>query len=191
MGLLPGSATVNATRLSFGSQDLSSLKPHDWNRLRGSGMGLILQDPKFSLNPAHRVGRQVEQTLLLHTRLPATQRRERALDMLAKVGLSDPERVYASYPAELSGGMGQRVMITAMLINRPNLVIADEPTSALDVSVQAEILNLLNDLKRVDGMTLVLVSHDPGVIGHMCDRGIKMAKGTIQQRLDRANLSAL
>jgi peptide/nickel transport system ATP-binding protein len=189
MGLLPGSAAVNAAGISFDGQDLTRLKPRDWNRLRGSGMGLILQDPKFSLNPAHRVGRQVEETLLLHTRLSAAERRGRALDMLEKVGLSDPERVYSSYPAALSGGMGQRVMIAAMLINRPKLVIADEPTSALDRELQDQILALLRSLTEEFGMSLLLISHDLQQVARYADRVLVMRHGQIVDRLAATSLA--
>jgi peptide/nickel transport system ATP-binding protein len=152
-------------------------------------MGLILQDPKFSLNPAHRVGRQVEETLLLHTRLSAAERRGRALDMLEKVGLSDPERVYSSYPAALSGGMGQRVMIAAMLINRPKLVIADEPTSALDRELQDQILALLRSLTEEFGMSLLLISHDLQQVARYADRVLVMRHGQIVDRLAATSLA--
>lgn len=189
MGLLPRRAMVDAETLAFDGQDLRSLNASRWNRLRGSGMGLILQDPKYSLNPAHRVGRQVEETLLLHTKLSAAERRERALDMLAKVGLPDPKRVYASHPAALSGGMGQRVMIAAMLINRPKLIIADEPTSALDRDLQDQILTLLRSLTEEFGMSLLLISHDLQQVSRYADRVLVMRHGEIVERLSAASLS--
>ena len=189
MGVLPRRAEVRAKTLSFDGQDLQSLGPARWNRLRGTGMGLILQDPKFSLNPAHRVGRQVEEALLLHTRLSAAERRERALEMLEKVGLSDPQRVYASYPAALSGGMGQRVMIASMLINRPKLIIADEPTSALDRGLQDQILTLLRSLTEAFGMSLLLVSHDLQQVSRYADRVLVMRHGEIVDRLGASALA--
>jgi peptide/nickel transport system ATP-binding protein len=189
MGLLPRRADVTATRMTFQDTDLQTLNEAGWSRLRGSGMGLILQDPKFSLNPAHRVGRQVEEALLLHTRLPARERKARALDILAKVGLSDPLRVYSSYPAALSGGMGQRVMIAAMLINRPKLIIADEPTSALDRGLQDQVLTLLRSLTEEFGMGLILISHDLQQVSRYADRVIVMRRGEIVERLSASELA--
>ncbi|MDE1993006.1 MAG: ABC transporter ATP-binding protein [Rhizobiaceae bacterium] len=189
MGLLPRRAEVRAKTLSFDGQELQSLSPAGWNRLRGSGMGLILQDPKFSLNPAHRVGRQVEEALLLHTKLSAAERREQALEMLEKVGLPDPQRVYASYPAALSGGMGQRVMIASMLINRPKLIIADEPTSALDRGLQDQILTLLRSLTEAFGMSLLLISHDLQQVSRYADRVLVMRHGEIVDRLGASALA--
>ncbi|KQV84413.1 ABC transporter ATP-binding protein [Rhizobium sp. Root1220] len=189
MGLLPRRAEVTANSLSLNGDDLLRLKPSAWNRLRGSGMGLILQDPKFSLNPAHRVGRQVEETLLLHSELSAAERRNSALDMLEKVGLADPARVYASYPAALSGGMGQRVMIAAMLINRPKLIIADEPTSALDQELQDQILTLLRSLTEEFGTSLLLISHDLQQVARYADRVLVMRHGQIVDRLAATSLA--
>ncbi|MBB3654885.1 peptide/nickel transport system ATP-binding protein [Rhizobium sp. BK650] len=189
MGLLPRRAEVRAKRLAFDGQELTKLSPSGWNRLRGSGLGLILQDPKYSLNPAHKVGRQVEEALLLHTKLSAGERRERALDMLDKVGLPDPQRVYSSYPAALSGGMGQRVMIAAMLINRPKLLIADEPTSALDRGLQDQILTLLRSLTEELGMGLLLISHDLQQVSRYADRVMVMRHGKIEEQMASANLA--
>lgn len=189
MGLLPRRAEVRAKRLSFDGQELTTLSASGWNRLRGSGLGLILQDPKYSLNPAHKVGRQVEEALLLHTKLSASERRERALDMLDKVGLPDPQRVYSSYPAALSGGMGQRVMIAAMLINRPKLLIADEPTSALDRGLQDQILTLLRSLSEEFGMGLLLISHDLQQVSRYADRVTVMRHGKIEEQMASADLA--
>lgn len=189
MGLLPRRAIVSAKDILFDGQDLQKMTASGWNRIRGSGMGLILQDPKFSLNPAHRVGRQVEEALLLHTRLSPAQRRERALQMLGKVGLSDAERVYASYPAALSGGMGQRAMIAAMLINQPKLIIADEPTSALDRQLQDQILTLLRSLTSEFGVSLLLISHDLQQVSRYADRVLVMRKGEIVDRLPASALA--
>jgi peptide/nickel transport system ATP-binding protein len=189
MGLLPSRAEVRAKHLAFDGQELTTLPASGWNRLRGRGLGLILQDPKYSLNPAHKVGRQVEEALLLHTKLSAAQRRERALDMLDKVGLPDPQRVYSSYPAALSGGMGQRVMIAAMLINRPKLLIADEPTSALDRGLQDQILTLLRSLTEELGMGLLLISHDLQQVSRYADRVMVMRHGKIEEQMASADLA--
>lgn len=189
MGLLSRRAQVDATTLAFDGIDLRSLSPSGWNRLRGAGIGLILQDPKYSLNPAHRIGRQVEEALLIHTKLSSRERRERAIDMLTKVGLADPERVYASYPAALSGGMGQRAMIAAMLVNRPKLLIADEPTSALDRELQDQILTLLRSLTQELGMGLLLISHDLQQVSRYADRVMVMRKGRIEEQMAAADLA--
>ncbi len=189
MGLLPRRAEIQAKRLAFDGQDLTALSATAWNRLRGSGLGLILQDPKYSLNPAHKVGRQVEEALVLHTRLSGAERREQALDMLDKVGLPDPARAYSSYPAALSGGMGQRVMIAAMLINRPKLLVADEPTSALDRELQDQILTLLQSLTQELGMGLLLISHDLQQVSRYADRVIVMRQGRIEEQMAAADLT--
>lgn len=189
MGLLPRGAVMQARQLALGNRDLTTLAPGAWNRVRGNEIGLILQDPRYSLNPAHRVGRQVEEALLLHTRLPARARRLRALDMLETVGLADAERVYHSYPAALSGGMGQRVMIAAMLINRPKLLIADEPTSALDRMLQEQILILLRSLKDAFGMGLLLISHDLKQVSRHADRVVVLRKGRIEDAMASADLA--
>jgi peptide/nickel transport system ATP-binding protein len=189
MGLLPRQAMVEAKRLSFGERDLRGLSPASWSRIRGQDIALVLQDPKYSLNPAHRVGRQVEETLLLHGKLSSAERRRQALDMLSRVGLADPERVYASYPAALSGGMGQRVMIAAMLINRPRLLIADEPTSALDRGMQDQILTLLRSLTAELGMGLLLISHDLQQVSRYADRVMVMRGGRIEEQMEVADLA--
>jgi peptide/nickel transport system ATP-binding protein len=189
MGLLPRQAKVQAEAMTFEGQDLQAFKSAQWNRLRGDGIGLILQDPKFSLNPAHRIGRQIAETLLLHTKLSAGARRDKVLEMMAKVGLADPKRIYDSYPAALSGGMGQRVMIAAMLINRPKLIIADEPTSALDHDLQEQILLLLRSLVEEFGMAMLLISHDLQQVSRYADRVLVMRQGEIVDRLPAARLA--
>jgi peptide/nickel transport system ATP-binding protein len=189
MGLLPRRAEMRARRMVLDGQDLTTLSPSGWNALRGAGVGLILQDPKYSLNPAHKIGRQVEEALLLHTRLSSAERRERALDMLGKVGLPDPKRVYDSYPAALSGGMGQRAMIAAMIISQPKMLIADEPTSALDRTLQDQILTLLRSLTTEFGMGLLLISHDLRQVSRYADRVLVMRRGRIEEEMASADLS--
>ncbi len=189
MGLLPRGARIEALRMAFDGQDLTALSPSAWNRLRGRGIGLVLQDPKFSLNPAHKIGRQVEEALLLHAKFSAAERREQALEMLSRVGLPDPERVYSSYPAALSGGMGQRAMIAAMLVNRPKLLIADEPTSALDRGLQDQILTLLRSLTEELGMGLLLISHDLQQVSRYADRVLVMRQGRIEEEMASADLA--
>ncbi|WP_448954466.1 ATP-binding cassette domain-containing protein [Labrys neptuniae] len=189
MGLLPAGLALRAGRLQLGETDLASLDTRQWQFVRGRRIGLVLQDPKFSLNPGQRIGRQVEEALLLHGRLPKAERRRKALDLLAQVGLDDPERVYASLPAQLSGGMGQRVMIAAMLIGEPELLIADEPTSALDHVVRDQILELLERLARERGMGLLLISHDLQQVSRFADRVLVMRQGAIVDSLPASGLA--
>lgn len=188
MGLLPDSARLSADRLCFEGRDLTQMRPREWRGLRGNGLGLILQDPKYSLNPALRIGRQVEESLLLHTRLSAAQRRARAIAMLEKVGLPDPERIYRSRPGALSGGMGQRVMIASMLINEPRLLIADEATSALDRDLQVQVLELMRSLTRELGMGLLLISHDLQQVADYADRVLVMRAGRIVDQIAAKDL---
>ena len=189
MGLLPRNAILNARRLALEDVDLTTLSAAGWNALRGARVSLVLQDPKYSLNPAIRAGRQVEETLLLHTRLSASERRRKALEMMDLVGLPDPVRVYRSYPGQLSGGMGQRLMIAAMLINRPKLLIADEPTSALDRDLQDQILGLLRRLSDEFGMGLLLISHDLQQVSRYADRVLVMQRGRIVEAMPSQELA--
>lgn len=189
LGLLPRGVRRTGGRIVFDGTDASGLDEAGWSRVRGTTAGLVLQDPRYSLNPVHTVGRQVEETLLLHTRLSRRERREKALDMLASVGLDDPQRIYRLYPSELSGGMGQRVMIAAMLIAEPKLLIADEPTSALDHAVRRQILDLLRRLTEARGMGLLLISHDLPQVADFADRVLVMYRGEIVDRLPAAGLA--
>uniref|UniRef100_UPI0010FACC1C ATP-binding cassette domain-containing protein n=1 Tax=Pseudomonas viridiflava TaxID=33069 RepID=UPI0010FACC1C len=141
-----------------------------------------LQDPRYSLNPVLKIGTQVEEALVLHTRLGRRERREKVLDMLDAVGLPDPASLYHSYLHELSGGMGQRVMLAAMLINDPRLLIADEPTSALDSGLRDQMLELILRLVRQRGMALLLISHDLPLVARYCDRALVMYRGRIIDR---------
>lgn len=150
---------------------------------------MILQDPKYSLNPVMPIGKQIVETLLTHERMTGKQARQRALAMLEAVQIRDPERVFKLYPHEVSGGMGQRVMIAMMLVCGPELLIADEPTSALDVTVQLEVLDILDMLVRERGMGLIFVSHDLRLVSSFCDRVLVMYAGRVVEELNAANLS--
>ncbi|GGE03263.1 ABC transporter ATP-binding protein [Aureimonas endophytica] len=183
MGLLPARARPTADRLTCGGDDLRTLTEREWTRRRGKLLALMPQDPKMSLNPGQRIGVQIEETLLLHTSLRKEERREAALDMLVRLGLADAERIHRSYPRQLSGGMAQRAMMAAMLVNRPRLLIADEPTSALDREVQTQILALLRSLTVDLGMGLLLISHDLVQVARFADRVIVMRQGRIEEEL--------
>ena len=179
MGLVPAPGQVRARRLALLGDDLLTLDARRWNALRGAKIGLVLQDPRFARNPVHTVGRQVEEPLLLHDRLGRAERRDRALALLAAVGLDNPGEVYRLYPGELSGGMGQRVMIAAMLIGGPKLLVADEPTTALDAELRDQVLDLLARLVQERGMGLLLISHDLQQVARFADRALVMYRGRI------------
>ncbi|KRD60983.1 ABC transporter ATP-binding protein [Ensifer sp. ENS10] len=185
--LLPG-ATITADRLRFAELDLPSLSEKEMLKVRGRRMSMILQDPKFSLNPIRRVGDQVAETYLRHFRCSKAEARDKALAMLEAVKIRDSKRVYDQYPHEISGGMGQRVMIAMMLLADPDLVIADEPTSALDVTVRLQVLNILDGLVRDRGIGLIMISHDLNLVRNFCDRVLIMYAGRIVETLAAADL---
>jgi peptide/nickel transport system ATP-binding protein len=188
--LLPTSARVTADRLSFDGIDILTAREAELRAIRGRRAGLIMQDPKYSLNPVMTAGAQIAEAWRAHRRGSRREAAAAALDLLAQVQIRDPARVAGAYPHELSGGMGQRVMIAMMLAPDPELLIADEPTSALDATVQAEILRLLEDLVSRRGMGLILISHDLPLVSHFCDRVLVMYAGRIVEELRAAELSA-
>ncbi|MFN5049077.1 ABC transporter ATP-binding protein [Roseateles sp.] len=183
LGLSAPEARITAKRLAFKGQDLLAATPAQRRALRGGSIAMVLQDPKYSLNPVMRIGAQIEETLRVHTKLSARAARQRVLQALADVAISDPERVYQLYPHEVSGGMGQRVMIAMMLIAEPQLLIADEPTSALDVTVQLQVLSILDRLVRERGMGLIFVSHDLRLVSSFCDRVLVMYAGKVVEEV--------
>ncbi|MBK5567272.1 ABC transporter ATP-binding protein [Ensifer sp. 2YAB10] len=189
MGLTPGHAQVTAKQLNFDGIDLLAASPKVRRDLRGKRIAMILQDPKYSLNPVMSIGRQIVETLRQHESVSRGEARERALDMLAAVQIRDPKRVYDLYPHEVSGGMGQRAMIAMMLVAGPELLIADEPTSALDVTVQLEVLGILDKLVADRGMGLIFVSHDLRLVSSFCDRVIVMYAGRIVEELAASELA--
>ncbi len=158
LGLTPASGTVTAQRLEFEGIDLRKASAKTWRSLRGPRMSMIMQDPKYSLNPVMTIGRQIVEALAQRGKITRAQAKDRAMAMLEAVQIRDPERVFNAYPHELSGGMGQRAMIAMMLIAEPDLLIADEVTSALDVTVQLDVLRILDDLVRDRGMGLIFIS---------------------------------
>ena len=188
MGLLPGSAKVRADVLRFGTTDILHTSEREMRTLRGGRIGLILQDPKYSLNPVMTAGSQIAEALRAHRRIGRREARDAALALLESVQIRDPRRVHDAYPHELSGGMGQRVMIAMMLAPNPELLIADEPTSALDASVQAEILRLIEELVDSRGMALMLISHDLPLVSRFCDRVAVMYAGQVMEELPAADL---
>ncbi len=189
LGLIPAPGFVTAKRMSFGGQDLRSLGDGDWQKLRGRRMSMVMQDPKYSLNPVLKVGEQIEETYRLHHRSSQGEARSKALAMLEAVKIRDPDLVYHLYAHQLSGGMGQRAMIAMMLIAEPDLLIADEPTSALDVTVQNEVLRILDDLVTDRGMGLIFISHNLTIVGSFCDRVLVMYGGRIVEELKASELA--
>ena len=179
MGLLPQPLAVRAGQAWWGAKDLFSLPPAQRRALRGGEMAMIFQEPMSSLNPVMRVSQQLGEVLRWHRGLQGGAAREEALRLLRRVEMPDPPRQLDSYPHELSGGMRQRVMIAMALAGRPRLLIADEPTTALDVTIQAQVLELLRRIQRDEGMAVLLITHDLGVIAQMCDRVAVMYAGRI------------
>jgi peptide/nickel transport system ATP-binding protein len=189
LGLLPRQACMTADTMQFDGLDLLDAGERAMQTIRGNRAGLIMQDPKYSLNPVMTVGAQIEETWRLHRGGGKKAAREAVEDLLDQVRIRDPRRVAGSYPNELSGGMGQRVMIAMMLAPDPEILIADEPTSALDVSVQADILRLLEGLVEKRGMSLLLISHDLPLVSRFCDRVLVMYAGRIVESLRAHDLS--
>ncbi|MFO1057607.1 MAG: ABC transporter ATP-binding protein [Dongiaceae bacterium] len=179
MRLLPGNAVIHGGRIRLEGQDVLALGAAELARLRGERVAMIFQNPSTHLDPLMPVGRQVGEALQVHEGLSARAARKRAVELLADMAIPEPQRRVDAYPHQLSGGMRQRVMIAAALACDPALLIADEPTTALDVTVQAQILALLRRLRRERGLSIVLVSHDLGVVAEMCDRVVVMKDGKV------------
>ncbi|MEC9245288.1 MAG: ABC transporter ATP-binding protein [Pseudomonadota bacterium] len=179
---------VTADRMTFDGIDLLSQSERQMRELRGARISMVMQDPKFSLNPVMTIGEQIGEALLTHKKLPRSELKARVLSMLEAVRINEPERVANLYPHEVSGGMGQRVMIAMMLIPEPDLLVADEPTSALDVSVQAQVLDIIDDLVTGKGMGLILISHDLNLVSRYCDRILVMNSGEIVESCKASDL---
>lgn len=190
MKLLPNIAEVKADKLSFDGQDLLTASEKQMRQIRGKRVGFILQDPKYSLNPVKTIGVQVAEAWRTHKGGSKKQALEAAIDLLDQVKIRNPREVAHTYPHEVSGGMGQRVMIAMMLAPDPELLIADEPTSALDATVQAEILRLIDDLVDSRGMGLILISHDLPLVSHFCDRVMVMYMGQVMEELKASELNS-
>ena len=179
---------IEADRMVFDGQDLMQASERDMRALRGKRIGMVMQDPKYSLNPVMTVGDQLTEGLRRRDGLGRRDAEAKAIAALTAVQIRDPARVMEAYPHELSGGMRQRVMIAMMLIPEPDLLIADEPTSALDVTVQAEVLSILDGLVRERGMGLIFISHDLRLVARFCDRVLVMYKGKVVEELLAKNL---
>ncbi|WKL21820.1 ABC transporter ATP-binding protein [Agrobacterium tumefaciens] len=185
MRLLPKSATVTAERMDFLAEPLLEKSERQMGAIRGSEMALIMQDPRYSLNPVLPIGKQVAEAAELHLALTGKAARNAARDMLLRVRINDPDRVMGLYSHQISGGMGQRVMIAMMLLAKPKLVIADEPTSALDVSVRKDVLLLLDEMVRENNSGLILISHDIRMVAAFCERVLVMYGGRVVETLSK------
>lgn len=177
--LVPPPGEIAASAIRLHGRDLLQASERELRGIRGRRIAMVMQDPKFSLNPVMTVGRQVAEAYRVHTDAGASAARDKVMETLAAVRIRDPERVYRSYPHELSGGMGQRIMIAMMLAPGPDLLIADEPTSALDVTVQMQVLAIIDDLVTQRGMGLIFISHDLNLVASFCDRVLIMYGGRV------------
>ena len=188
MKLLPSNADIRADKLAFDGIDILSASERQMRQIRGKRAGFILQDPKYSLNPVKTMGAQIAEAWRAHKGGSKRAAMEAAIALLDQVKIRNPRQVASSYAHEVSGGMGQRVMIAMMLAPDPELLIADEPTSALDATVQAEILRLIEELVSERGMGLILISHDLPLVSHFCDRVAVMYSGRVMEELKASEL---
>lgn len=191
LGLVRPPGRVTASRMELMGRPILNLPERQMRAIRGSHISMVMQDPKFSLNPVMTVGRQIMEAYRLHAGGGGRgEARAKALEMLRAVQIRDPERVMDAYPHEVSGGMGQRIMIAMMLAPNPEILIADEPTSALDVSVRTEVLNIMDALVRDRGMGLIFISHDLNLVAQFCDRVLIMYAGRVVETLAARDLHA-
>ncbi|AUH65882.1 ABC transporter ATP-binding protein [Paracoccus zhejiangensis] len=188
LGLVRPPGKVSADRLELDGQSILNLPERQMRAIRGNRISMVMQDPKFSLNPVMKIGDQIIEAYRLHAGGARDAARQKALEMLRAVQIRDPERVMGAYPHEVSGGMGQRIMIAMMLAPDPEILIADEPTSALDVSVRTEVLNIMDRLVRDRGMGLIFISHDLNLVAQFCDRVLIMYAGRIVETLAAKDL---
>ncbi len=191
MGLIPKKqAAVSADHILFQDQDLLKLSALEMRKIRGKEMAMIFQDPSTALNPTMKVGKQITESIRYHLQVSFSEAKRQALDLLQEVGIPDPEIRFHQYPHEFSGGMRQRVLIAIALACRPKLLIADEPTTALDVTIQAQIHELLKKIQRSREMSVILITHDLGIVAGMCDRVFVMYAGRLVEVANVENLYA-
>lgn len=189
MRLLPQNGSIEG-EIMFDGENLLTLSEKSMQKLRGNDIAMIFQEPMTSLNPLHTVGKQIEEAFLLHNNASKAKAKEHAIAMLRAVGMPRAEEIYSEYPHQLSGGMRQRVMIAMAMACDPQIIIADEPTTALDVTIQAQILDLMRDVKEQTGTSILLITHDLGVVGEMCDRVIVMYAGQVVEEAEVDDLFA-
>lgn len=187
IGILPENAEIESGSIVFDQRDLTTLSEKELRQLKGKEIAMVFQDPMSALNPLKKVGEQVEEILIRHRHLNKAEAKAEVINLLRKVEIPTPEKRVDQYPHEFSGGMRQRVLISMALACNPKLLIADEPTTALDVTIQAQILELLKELQKQNGMSIILITHDLGVVANMCNRivvmygGLVMEEGTVNQ----------
>ncbi len=188
LGLTAKNGRISAEHVRFDGMDLTRVGDQEMRKVRGTRISMIMQDPRYSLNPVIRVGEQIAEAYRVHTGANRREARRRTIEMLNRVRIREAEKVVNLYPHEVSGGMGQRIMIAMMLIPDPDILIADEPTSALDVTVQLQVLAILDDMVRERGMGLIFISHDLNLVASFCDRVLVMYGGQIMETLDAGKL---
>lgn len=189
MQLLPqGIGKVTGGQIKFQGKNIEGYTSDEMNNIRGKDISMIFQEPMTSLNPVFTIGNQIEEILLNHLTISKTEARQQSIELLKSVGIPRPDKIVDEYPHQLSGGMRQRVMIAIAIACHPKLLIADEPTTALDVTVQAQILELLKKIQAKNDMSIILITHDLGVVAEMCDEVIIMYAGKIVERTNVDNL---
>ncbi|MNC09499.1 Oligopeptide transport ATP-binding protein OppD [compost metagenome] len=189
MQLLPKRISrIAAGQIRFEGKDMLEMPVKEVRNIRGNRIAMIFQEPMTSLNPVFKIGRQISESARFHLKLNKKEADERAVEMLRKVGIPRPEKIAQQYAHQLSGGMRQRVMIAMAMVCSPQLLIADEPTTALDVTIQAQILDLMRELQQTEGMSILMITHDLGVVAEMCDRVVIMYAGQIVEEADVATL---
>lgn len=188
MGLLPPGGRIAGGQIIYNHEDLTKKSAKEMSKIRGNEISMIFQEPMTSLNPVHTIGKQVAEAILIHQSVSKKEAWDRAIELLRLVGIPSPEARVKNYPHEMSGGMRQRVMIAMALACRPKLLIADEPTTALDVTIQAQILEQMNELKKRFGMAILMITHDLGVVSEMADKVIVMYAGKVVETTDTKRL---
>ena len=181
VGMLDVNGKITGGSIMYEGRDMTKFTEKDWLGVRGKKIAMVMQDPMTSLNPLKKIGKQIQESIEHHQGLKGAEAKKAAIEMLAKVGIPDPERRYEQYPHEFSGGMRQRVMIAMALANKPELLIADEPTTALDVTIQDQILRQLRELEKEYGTSIIFITHDLGVVAELCDRVIVMYGGLVME----------